>query len=78
MSAINKFYKRRIWKDIIKIKMTGIYRIVNIVTGKVYVGSAININKRWSIHKLRLKENKHHSIKLQNSVNKHGIDNFLF
>jgi len=58
--------------------MTGIYKIVNIITGKVYVGSAININRRWSTHRMKLKENKHHSIKLQNSVNKHGINNFIF
>ena len=42
----------------------GIYKIKNIINGKVYIGSAIYFIKRWSVHKSELKNNKHHSIKL--------------
>lgn len=59
-------------------KKTGIYKIINKVTGKVYIGSAVDIDKRWYNHKRDLNYNRHHSYKLQNSVNKHGIDNFIF
>lgn len=57
---------------------TGIYKIINNINGKVYVGSAINISDRFLDHKQMLKRNKHHSTKLQNSVNKHGVENFTF
>lgn len=57
---------------------TGIYQIKNILTGKVYVGSSIDIHDRILDHKQMLKKDKHHSPKLQNSVNKYGVENFLF
>jgi group I intron endonuclease len=57
---------------------SGIYKITNKITGKCYVGSAVNINKRWSAHKKMLERNTHHSKILQNSVNKHGYNNFIF
>jgi group I intron endonuclease len=57
---------------------TGIYKIINKVTGKVYIGSAVDIDTRWYNHKRLLSNNKNKLPKLQNSVNKHGIDNFIF
>lgn len=57
---------------------SGIYIITNIVTHKVYVGSAVNIKLRWNKHKHLLKENRHHSKHLQNSYNKYGTDNFIY
>ena len=60
-----------------KIK-TGIYKIKNLINNKVYIGSAVNIDRRWSLHQYHLSKNIHHSKKLQNSVNKNGIDNFIF
>lgn len=59
-------------------KKTGIYKIVNLITEKVYVGSAVDIDDRWYKHKKLLVSKKHHSPKLQNSVDKHGLENFLF
>lgn len=59
-------------------KKTGIYKIVNTLNDKVYVGSAIDIETRWRRHKKMLVECSHHSKKLQNSYNKHGIDNFSY
>ena len=55
---------------------SGIYLIENVDTGKVYVGSAINIADRWKRHIRLLNRNCHHSIKLQNAWNKYGPDNF--
>ena len=56
---------------------SGVYRILNIVTGKCYVGSATHIAGRWNKHRKRIKE-KTHSRKLQNALNKYGADNFEF
>lgn len=58
--------------------MGGIYAIKNTINGKVYIGSAKNFKKRWKRHRSQLKNNKHHSIKLQRSYNKYGKDSFEF
>ena len=47
--------------------MTGIYKIINLVNDKIYIGSAVNFVKRWNEHKRKLHLNIHHSSKLQNS-----------
>jgi group I intron endonuclease len=54
----------------------GIYKIVNTVTNKVYVGSSKEVEKRIKSHFSMLKKKKHHSVPLQNSYNKHGVDCF--
>ena len=36
-----------------KIK-TGIYKIKNLINNKVYIGSAVNIDRRWSLHQYHL------------------------
>lgn len=55
-----------------------IYCIKNILTEKVYIGSAIDYKSRWRNHKNQLKNNFHHNIKLQNSWNLYGDNFFLF
>lgn len=57
---------------------SGIYEIVNTVNGHRYIGSAVNIPKRWSDHKSLLTRNKHHSRYLQNAWNKYSADCFEF
>jgi group I intron endonuclease len=52
--------------------------IKNKINGKMYIGSSVNINKRWTEHKNALKDNKHHSVKFQRSYNKYGEHNFEF
>lgn len=51
-------------------KIIGIYKIININNKKVYIGSSNNIENRWKQHLYELKNNCHHSVKLQNSYNK--------
>ena len=62
-------------------KISGIYKIINKVNGKYYVGSSMNINGkngRWAEHKRLLSKNKHHNEHLQNAWNKYGQSNFTF
>lgn len=56
----------------------GIYKIENIVNGKVYIGQSVNIYNRWQNHKTKLKLNKHYNTYLQNAWNKYGENNFNF
>ncbi len=53
----------------------GVYLIFSLLNHKCYVGSSINIEKRLKTHFNMLKRNKHYNIKLQNYVNKYGIEN---
>jgi group I intron endonuclease len=58
--------------------ITGIYKILNKVNNKVYIGSATNIKKRWRDHKWYLNHNFHHNSHLQSAWNKYGVDAFEF
>lgn len=59
-------------------KQSGIYFIKNKNNGKVYVGSSVDITKRWIDHKYKLKLGIHINKHLQASWKKHGAHNFLF
>lgn len=60
------------------LKNCGIYIIQNVVNGNIYVGSSININRRFSQHKSTLRHNTHRNKHLQNAWNKYGEENFEF
>lgn len=59
-----------------KIKVCGIYRIVNLATNDCYVGQSTNIYKRLAEHFRLLKYKKHPNKYLQNAYNKYGVHNF--
>jgi predicted GIY-YIG superfamily endonuclease len=56
----------------------GIYKIENLINGKIYIGQSIDIEKRWSVHKAELNRNYHCNNHLQNAWNKYGEENFEF
>lgn len=61
--------------------ISGIYKIVNKINGKYYVGSSKDINGkdgRWNEHIQVLNRNKHINPHLQNAWNKYGQNNFDF
>lgn len=57
---------------------SGVYKILNLINGKFYIGSAIYLNRRQAQHKHLFVKGCHHSIYLQRSWNKYGMDNFEF
>ena len=59
-------------------KVPGIYKIVNTINNKTYIGSTINLYKRSKEHYNKLKNNTHPNQKLLNSFKKYGSDAFLF
>ena len=57
---------------------TGVYMIRNIVNGKVYIGSSVNVERRFGDHRRSLRRGTHTSRYLQNAWNKHGEQSFVF
>lgn len=56
--------------------MKGIYHIKNKVNNKVYIGSAVNFERRKFEHLHKLKKGIHHSYYLQKSWDKYGEHSF--
>jgi len=57
---------------------SGIYFIINVYTGKLYIGSAVSLEKRRKRHFRELRQNKHYNFHLQKSFNLYGEESFLF
>lgn len=57
---------------------SGIYAIRCVPTGRLYVGSSIDIKDRWRWHRRDLKAGRHQNAKLQNAWRKHGAEAFVF
>ena len=60
------------WKN----DYSGIYKIENLVNGKIYIGQSVHIRQRWSEHKKELRHNRHKNKYLQRAWNKYGEENF--
>jgi hypothetical protein len=60
------------------LNQSGVYRITCKPTGKQYVGSAKKFRARWSLHRVQLRQGKHHAPYLQNSWDKYGADAIAF
>lgn len=56
----------------------GIYKILCIPNGKVYIGSSVRLAKRIRNHKSDLRQGKHPNQRLQRAWNKYGKENFVF
>jgi group I intron endonuclease len=57
---------------------TGIYKILNKITGKFYIGYSTNIQARWYSHKSQLRRNLHANKHLQYAWNKYNENSFDF
>jgi group I intron endonuclease len=56
----------------------GIYKIINVVNNKFYVGSTVNISRRRARHFSELRNNRHNNKYLQSAWNKYGEQAFVF
>lgn len=59
-------------------KISGIYSITQISTGKRYIGSSVHIRQRWTSHRSSLNRNLNFNPHLQNAWNKYGHEDFIF
>jgi len=58
--------------------ISGVYFITNIVNGNKYIGSSVNVTRRWHDHVLDLRNNRHNNKHLQAAWNKYGAGSFAF
>ena len=63
-----KYFKKTVKKGIV-------YKITNLLNNDFYIGSTINLYKRYYTHLQDMKTQRRTCIKLNRSVNKYGIDN---
>lgn len=57
-------------------KIVGIYKITNLIDGKIYIGQTVNYKKRKTSHLTSLKNGKHHNDHLQRAFEKYGENSF--
>lgn len=75
--ATVELYKRQRLDDRIGRGLTGVYKIENLVNGRVYVGSAAKcIERRTAAHVNMLRRGDHPNVILQRSWHKHGESKF--
>jgi group I intron endonuclease len=60
------------------LRISGVYQIRCIPTGKMYVGSAVDIRARWGQHSRNLRRGDHPNAHLQQAWNKYGEGQFEF
>jgi len=58
--------------------VSGIYKITNIISGKIYIGCASNIRTRINGHLYALRRDRHKNSYLQKAWTKYGEKNFIF
>lgn len=58
----------------------GIYKIENLINGKIYIGQSSNIERRWKNHKANAfnKNDKGYDYPLYRAIRKYGLRNFSF
>jgi group I intron endonuclease len=59
-------------------RSSGIYQILCVPTGKIYIGSAVDLRARWSKHCDGLRRGKHRNVYLKSAWDKYGAECFEF
>ena len=59
-------------------KICGVYKITNTVTGDFYIGSSNDVKKRWANHKCQSKWNECPNNPMYLDMQKYGLDKFEF
>lgn len=60
------------------IKESGVYQIVNVLTGDFYVGSAKDLYNREHTHRTALRKGRHGNKNLQKAYEEYGLDYLYF
>lgn len=68
---IKREYKERV-------NTAGIFQVKNLVNGKVFLGSSLNLDGPLNQHKFMLSIGKHRNEALQTDWNMYGAESFIF
>lgn len=55
-----------------------LYKVINIVNKKVYIGQTINPEKRWRAHKYNSRNISKRVQYFNLAMNKYGVENFIY
>jgi hypothetical protein len=72
----NREYLNKKSKEWVQKLPAAVYKIENIVTGKIYIGQSTQYPFRWYGHRCRMRKGKHHC--LQHDYDEYGADSFEF
>jgi group I intron endonuclease len=59
------------------LRVSGVYRIRNVVTGRIYIGAAKVVRARWHQHRFRLRRGIHGNRHLQADAWEYGLESFV-
>ena len=59
-------------------KISGVYKITNNITGDLYIGSSNDVKRRWAQHKVSSTWKRYSNLRLYKDMAKYGLDNFIF
>ena len=74
--VFNKSELKKNYKE--TLRPMGVYQVQNLVSGKIFIGSNLNLQARINRHKFALKLNSDDIKALQEDYNKYGEENFSF
>ena len=59
-------------------KISGVYKITNTITGDFYIGSSKDVKERWACHKCQSMWNEYPNNPMYIDMRKYGVDKFVF
>ena len=59
-------------------KIIGIYKITNTITGDFYIGSSKNVKSRWESHKWPTRWKRYSNSQMYLDMKEYGVDKFEF
>ena len=59
-------------------KICGVYKITNTITGDFYIGSSKDVNRRWAEHKFPSRWKRFPNNPLYKDMRKYGLEKFVF
>jgi group I intron endonuclease len=59
-------------------RIVGIYKITCVPNGKIYIGSSVDVHRRWGLHRTHLNTGNHNNKYLLRAFEKYGKESFVW